>query len=85
MDVMLTRHYSGFSNREDRYSLGNNENEGRASASSYALPDGYAVDRDAHVIRDPDGIECAIVSSVTGPMLMSMAGTRPDVRLTHSA
>lgn len=72
--VTLTRHYSGFQNVADKYSVGSNEHAGRASVSDWILPDGYEVDDD--VIRDAAGYECAIIPDDDSgrPQLVSKAG-----------
>jgi hypothetical protein len=71
--VTITREYSGFSNAADTFRVGDFEHYGNASASDYALPNGYNVD--GLVVRDPDGYQCAIVLHTSGcPQLISLAG-----------
>lgn len=70
--VTLTRHYSGFRNVADKFSVGDNE-MADSSVSDYLLPDGYEVDGD--MIRDANGYQCAIVPHGSGrPQLISLAG-----------
>lgn len=81
MQIHITRHYIA-SNRDDRFSIGDHEHEGSASLDTYTLPEGYAVDHMVGCVRDPDGVECAIVlGQHNGPRLMSRIGSRPDVDL----
>ncbi len=81
MQIDITRHYIA-ARVADRFSLGNHEHEGSASLDTYVLPAGYHVDVDVGCVRDPDGIECAIVLGPhNGPRLMSRIGSRPDVDL----
>lgn len=73
--VTITRHYSGFTNVADKFSLGNREHEGDAAATDYNLPEGYEVDETYNVIRDAAGYECAIALHGSGkPQLISRAG-----------
>ena len=71
--VTLTRHYSGFRNVADSFSVGNNE-DASTSVASYELPAGYSIDGD--VVRDSAGYECAIYPDRrTGrPQIYSLAG-----------
>lgn len=71
--VTITRHYSGFNNVADKFSLGNHEHDGAASVSDYVLPEGYAVDGEK--IFDPANCECEIVPHDSGrPQLVSLVG-----------
>jgi hypothetical protein len=71
--VTITRHYSGFTNVSDKFSVGNHERDGDASVSDYLLPEGYEVDAD--VVRDPAGYQCEIIPHSSGrPQLVSLAG-----------
>lgn len=73
--VTLTRHYSGFTNIADTYSIGDHERDGKASTRVYELPPGYTHDDEANVIRDPRGFQCAIVPHSCGrPQVVSLAG-----------
>lgn len=81
--VLITRHYSGFGNVEDTFSLGNSEHEGNASLSRYDLPAGYTVKSDR--IFDTADIECAICAAGNKVMLVSRAGTCADIVLAECA
>lgn len=81
--VTLTRHYSGFNNRADSYSVGNREAEGNTCAADYVLPAGYVLE--AGVIRDPAGIECAVIARQNGPYLVSKAGTHAETQVLPQA
>lgn len=81
--LLVTRHFSGFVNVDDRFSVGDNEHEGDAATSKYRLPDGYTLH--GETIRDPEGYECGIfLGSHDGPVLMSMAGPVADAPLLHA-
>jgi hypothetical protein len=85
--ITLTRHYSGFRNVADWYSIGNNEEDGNAAAKDYVLPEGYRLDDgptapSGGVIRDPAGGPCEILSSRNGPLLLHLFGRRDDFTLT---
>ena len=71
--IVLTRHYSGFRNVADYFSVGNNE-AASTSVARYDLPAGYSIDGD--VVRDSAGYECAIYPDrTTGrPQIYSLAG-----------
>lgn len=82
--ITITRLFSGFQNVEDRFALGDLEHDGNAAAGRYVMPAGYSVD--TGLIRDPAGIECAIVDDGNGrPMLVSRAGMHADVVLVDAA
>lgn len=72
--ITVTRHYSGFQNREDTFALGDHEADGDASATAYELPEGYAIHHGYAV--DPVGFRCEIVldHASNRPCLMSLAG-----------
>ena len=71
--ITITRHYSGFQNRADRFSVGDNETVDSA-VLDYVLPDGYQID--GGVIRDAEGYQCEIVPHRGSgrPQLISLAG-----------
>lgn len=77
--ILVTRHYSGFANIADRFSLGNHEHEGNASLASYELPAGYVL-QDG-VIYDTADIQCEIIDVDGAPVVMSLAGRCPSVAL----
>lgn len=77
--VTVTRHFSGFQNVADTFSIGNNEQDGSAAASEYSLPVGYSVSEGR--IYDNFGIECMITASARGPVLISRAGIADDTLL----
>lgn len=77
--IEITRHFT-VQNVVDRFTLGNNEDEGHAAVTEYPLPAGYIVQGGR--ICDPSGIECAIaLGPYGGPVLMSRAGSHPDAIL----
>lgn len=76
MNVMITRHYNGFVNVQDKLSLGNNEADGNAAATLYRLPDGYTVADGC--IYDTADIECALVLEGDEVKLISLAGKCAD-------
>lgn len=82
-EVQITRHFSGFTNVADKFSVGNFEAEGSAAFSTYKLPAGYTV-QDGK-IYDPSGIEC-LVTAEDGPItLVSFAGKHTDVVIKEVA
>lgn len=83
--VTITRHFSGFRNVADRFRVGEHEGDGNASADRYHLPAGYSVNEGRNIL-DPDGVLCAIVADDdgNGPILISLVGPHPDVRLTKA-
>ena len=81
--ILITRHFSGFANVADHFSVGNNENEGSATLTEYSLPAGYCVA--GATIYDPAGIECAIVPGDDNrPTLSSRMGNCPDAILPEA-
>lgn len=80
--ILITRHYSGFANVADHYTVGDNEADGNASVSHWRLPAGYVMHAYGFIC-DPAGYRCEIVphTSTGRPVLMSLAGTQPDAHL----
>lgn len=78
-NVIITRHYNGFTNVADTFSLGNHEVEGNAAASLYRLPVGYSVTNG--YIYDSSDIECAITGEAGRVVLVSRAGYCADAVL----
>lgn len=80
--IQITRHHSGFANVSDSYSIGNREHEGNAVMTKYRLPEGYGLDDRG--IYDSAGCYCEVVAGHDGaPVLMSLCGKCPDVRLVE--
>lgn len=78
--ILITRHYSGFTNVADTLQVGNFEFEENAAATEYTLPEGYRVkDGDLY---DCDGILCALYLERGAVIANSMIGTR-EVRLAE--
>jgi hypothetical protein len=85
--ITLTRHYSGFRNVADWYTIGSNEQDGNAAAKDYVLPEGYHLDDGptappGGVIRDPDGDQCEILAGRHAPMLIHLVRRRDNLTLT---
>lgn len=76
--ITLTRHYSGFVNVADKWSIGNNETSDSAVYVA-TLPEGYTIGKtgimDEDIIFDPMGHGCQIVHHTSGnPQLISVSG-----------
>lgn len=82
-EVQITRHFSGFTNVADKFSVGNHEAEGSATLSIYKLPAGYTVSDGK--IYDPSGIECLITAENGHVTLVSYAGKHADVVIKEVA
>ena len=80
--VIITRHFSTFNNVADSFVVGNYEGEGNAAATVYRLPEGYCVSNDR--IYDKSDIECAIIAEGSRVVLMSQAGSCPDVTIMEA-
>lgn len=72
--IIITRHYSGFTNVEDTLEIGSHEYNGNAAATVYRLPEGYSTQND--VLYDCDGIECALYLDRGKVIADSWIGTR---------
>ena len=78
-NIMLTRKFSGFQNREDEIVIGNTEFEGDAEANEFSLPEGYSHDETDNIVRDRQGIACELVPEGTKAVrIISRAGAEPD-------
>lgn len=78
--ILVTRHFSGFANRADSFSIGDNEHEGNAACTRYTLPAGYSLADGA--IYDASGFAARIYPGEAGePVLVSLAGPAADTAL----
>jgi hypothetical protein len=78
--IIITRHYSGFTNVADTYQVGDHEADGNADVTAYDLPTGYSV-QDG-LVYDHAGWQCEVLhGDHGGPALYSHNASSPVIML----